>query len=641
MESKKITREYIASFFKLSDADAAQIFARLQRKEYSNADNIVTAGDPADGMYFIDDGKVDVISKDGNVVNEMQEGQYFGEYAIIAEEPRMTTVRARGRVVAYKMSNEDLLAIISKNPTVMGYLLKQVYGQLSVKHSQLLSMAQSKRGILAPPAGRLRDDTRVLIITYAVILAVFVLTGLFAPAPENTNIFWMSLPLVFLVAHNLFTRRTLETLVLSVALSAGISHGGNFFQGFYDCVTEGITTKDTAQTILIMALMGAVTALLDAAGGISAFKRPVENRVKTARGALFAMLGLFALIFIDDYLNLLAAAFCTVKVMDRERVPREIPALIGTSATAVCSLIPISVWGAYLSGTIACSVPGNGGAVFLSSIKYNFASIVAVLIMVLLAAGIFPKSRGLKNAEKRVEQGGKLWPEGSEKYFLVNDDNAIYGRRRDLVMPIVVMVTGAVGFGMLRNDGHFGLDAGSGLALCLVFMFILYVSENLMTPEKFFNCVVSGIQSSILPILILLLTVCFSSSLFHLDMVNFLANSIPGTLARLNWMLPAALFLVFALFTLMLGSSWGMYGIGIPIATSLAVTFSMNLPLCIGAVCAAGIAGDNLIPYVSESALVASAVGCDPYINRRIRLQYWIPISIVCFAAYLVAGFIF
>lgn len=636
--AKVITKEYIRDFFKLSDGDTDKLYASLQRIEYRNADRIVTAGDPADGMYFIDDGTVDVVNTEGETVNEMGAGQFFGEYAVIAEEPRMTSCYARGKVIAYRISNEELLGAIGKRPTIVGYLLKQVYGQVSVKHSKLLAMARARRGILQPPPKHRATDLFSLIITYVLIVAAFVLVWLFCPKNGEIGLLWLAVPPVFFLVHNIFTRRTLESFVLSLALTYGIANGGHFFQGFVDSLVTGITTPDTASTIIIMALIGAVTALLDAAGAISALKRPAERGIRSARGALFAMLGILALIFIDDYLNLLAAAFCLVGVMDRERIPREVPVLLGTSATAVCSVIPLSVWGAYISGTITMTVGAKGGEVFLKSILFNFASIIAIIGALLLCLGKLPKNRLMKSAFRRAESGKSTWPEGSEKYFMAKDDHEIYGSLHNLLIPLIVMVVFSVTLGTVQAGGHFALNAAEGLAVTLVCMFFLYCGERLMTPEKFLDCVISGIQNTILPILLLLLTVCFSNGLQMLDFQSFAETVIPEILGGYLWMLPAVLFVAFTLLTILTGSSWGMYGIGIPVAAHLANATGMNLPFIIGAVCAAGIVGENLMPYLPDGSILVSGIGCTPEVVRKLRLQYWSGIAILCVAGYLVAA---
>lgn len=637
-EAKVITKEYIRDFFRLSEEDTDALYASLKRIEYRNADRIVTVGDPADGMYFIDDGTVDVVTAEGETVNEMGAGQFFGEYAVIAEEPRMTSCYARGKVIAYKIENEELLGAIAKRPTIVGYLLKQVYSQVSAKHSKLLEMARARRGILQPPPKHKAKDLVSLLITYTLVVAVFVLVYILCPKNDEIGLLWLAIPPAFFVLHNIFTRRTLETFVLTLALTYGIANGGHFFKGFVDSLVAGITTPDTASTIIIMALIGAVTALLDAAGAISALKRPAERGIHTVRGVLFAMLGMLALIFIDDYLNLLAAAFCLIGVMDRNRIPREVPVLLGTTATAVCSVIPLSVWGAYISGTIVMTVGARGGEVFLKSILCNYASIFAIIGAILLCFGKLPKSKLMRNAYRRVESDGSIWPEGSEKYFMAKDEHEIYGSLHNLLIPLIVMVVSTVAIGTIQAGGKFSLNAAIGLAVTVVVMFFLYCGERLMTPEKFLDCVVSGIQNTILPILLLLLTVCFSNGLQMLDFQSFAENIIPEIMGGYTWMLPAVMFIAFTLLTILTGSSWGMYGIGIPVAAHLSAAVGMNLPFAIGSVCAAGIVGENLMPYLPDGSILVSGIGCTPEVVRKLRLQYWGCIAGLCVVAYLIVA---
>ncbi len=633
----KITTEFIASFFELNEEDAKAMQSRLERIVYKSGDDIVRYGDAADGMYFIEDGIVDVFNAEGEPVNEMKAGQYFGEYAILAQEPRLSTVRARGKVVAYRISNELFLEQISRKPTLVGYLLKQVYSQLSMKHARLVEIARQQRGIMRIQQGSGGSRT-TLIITYAVIVLIFLGTELFIPAEGELSWFWMLLPSAFLLLHTLFTRRTLEALILTVMLSAGIVNRGNFVQGFTDTLTAAISTPDTASTILIMCLIGAVTALLGGAGGISALRRPLEARIKTGKGALFSMIMMMALVFIDDCLNVMAAAFCLTGITDKHRIPREVPALICNSSTAICALIPISVWGAYLSGTMTLSLGAEGGTYFLKSVPFNFASLAAVVMTLLLAAGRLPRTGLMKKAWERVEHDGPLWPAGSEKYFLAKDESEIYGNPVNLLLPLAVMVVFSVAFGILKTGGTFALDPSAGLAASLIFMFVFYIAQQLMTPLKFMDHVIEGISSMSLPILLLLLTLCFSTCLDSMECTSFFARLIPSMSFRKPFLVPAVLYISFTLLTMLMGSSWGMYGIGIPIAVRMALLADLPLAVCLGAVCAAGITGDNLCPYVAEGSLIASAIGCDPKVNRDIRVRCWAVIALICVTGYVAAG---
>jgi Na+/H+ antiporter NhaC len=280
----------------------------------------------------------------------------------------------------------------------------------------------------------------------------------------------------------------------------------------------------------------------------------------------------------------------------------------------------------------------EGGAAFLRSVPFNFASILALFLAMLLAAGMLPETGLLKEAVHRVGEGGSLWPQGSEKYFLAKDENEVYGNPVNLLLPLFVMVLVSVISGVRKAGGIFALDAAAGLAAALVVMFVLYIGQRLMTPLKFMDYVVEGISSMALPIFLLLLTLCFSTCLDSMECTRFFARLIPSLSLRKPFLLPAVLYLVFSLLTMIMGSSWGMYGIGIPIAIRLALLADLPMALCLGAVCAAGITGDNLCPYVAEGSLIASAVGCDPKVNRDIRIRYWSVIALICTAAYLLAG---
>lgn len=640
MNAQTITKEYLGSYFNLAGDDLDKAYSSLERIVFESGEDVVHAGDAADGIYFIDDGKIDVLDAEGQPVNAIEEGQCFGEYGVIASEPRMSTCRAKGRVVVFRMSGEDFLALIGKNPRIVGNMIKQVYKQVSSKHSQLLAVARKSKGILSLPEKKNTNTLRDLVLPYAAIIIIFVLTAVFAPQPQNLNGFWLLLPIVFLVCSTLVTKRTMESLFLTVFLCAGITGSGHYIKGMAETLVGGLSSYDNAATFFIMALIGAVTSLLAAAGGISALKRPAREKIKTGRGALLAMIGILIFVFVDDYLNLLAASFCIIGITDKHRIPREIPAFIGTSATSICSLNPLSVWGAYLIGTIAASTGGNAGSLFMHSFYFNFASILALAAVVLAALGFYPRVGKFKEAEERVANGGKLWPEGSEKYFMEDYSSEIYGKPVNLILPIICFAGVTLIARTVYAGENFSVAPSCGLIASIILMFGLYVGQKVTTPAKFLQSAMDGVESTVQPIVLLLLTCCLSSLLEQMGCMVYLEGIINDSIGGSLWLLPVFLYVVFTLFTLLLGSSWGMYGIGMPIAIHLAGAFGINMHLCIGVIMAAGVTGDNLCPYLSESSLLSSAVGCEPKTSRSIRISYWSVIFAVCLALYAVLGYL-
>lgn len=634
-----ITEDFLAQYFKIDMEEAKTIHAGLTRLEYKNDETIVSAGDAADGLYFIEEGQASVFNEDGEAVNEMEAGHYFGEYAVLADEPRLSTVKAHGKVVVYRMENEAFLAVVAKHPKITGRLLKQVYGQISEKHTRLASLTNRYRGVMWSPATASDRKPLSLLVTYGATALIFFIAFLLAPHINKANVLWQLLPVIFLMAFTIRTRRVVEGMLLTVILLAGMLNDGNFITGFADTMIDGIGNPDTSETVVIMAMVEVVAALLASAGVVSAFKKLAEKHVKTKRGSFIGMLLIMIVVCLDECLNVITAGFCMNDIADKQRIPRESRALLGSFSTAICSLIPFSLWSAYISGWVSMYYK-EGGNVFLESIPFNLVGILALVSSLLLCFGLMPKTKQIKDAYKRVEDGGEIWPAGSKKYIDDIDDGVI-GRPSNLLLPMLVWSVSSVVCGMLGGDGGFAMDAIAGLMITIIFMFILYVGQRLLTPKAFFEIMADGIGNSLMPILLLVFAERIAAGLDELGFDSVLERFIQLIVNGHVFLIPMIIFILGTLLGLGIGSMWGMYGLGIPIAVYLSARFGINVPLCLGAVFAAGIIGESLCPYLNETLPAVTAIGCGPVHYRKLCIQYWLPIAAICILGYMLLGIIF
>lgn len=643
MDSEKaqiITEQFLANYFKIELEDAKKIQEKLERIVYKSGEAIVTIGEPADGLYFIDDGQATVFNANGEAVNEMKSGTCFGEYAILADEPRMTTVKSHGQVVAFRMKSEDFLDIVGKNPKITGRMLKKVYGQVSEKHTKLASLTRQNRGVTWAASNNKDHSISNILITYGITVLVFLVVFIIQPYVDGNPVWWQLLPVVFLMVFTLRTRRIVEGMLLTVLLLAGMLNGGRFISGFADMMIEGIGNKDTASTIVIMAMVEAVAALLSSAGVVSAFRRLAEKRIRTKPGSMMGMLFIMIVVCLDECLNVTTAGYCMNDIVDKHQVPRESRALLGSYSMAICSLIPFSLWGAYISGWLSMYLI-DGGNVFLKTIPFNLVGILALVSAVLLCFGVLPKTKQIKEAYARVQNGGKLWPDGSEKYFETEAADEVVGKPINLFLPMLVWIVASMVCGLISNPGSFTLAPISGLVITLIFMFMLYVGQRLMTPREFFEVFAKGIGNSLMPILLLVFAERIAASLETLEFDSFLEAAIPTLVGGHMELIPTIIFVFCTLICLGLGCCWGMYGLGIPISIYIALRLNLNVQLCVGAALAAGIIGESLCPYMDETSPVVKAIGCGPEAFRKIRFQYWIPIGLLCMIGYLILGIIY
>ena len=642
MPKQQIDKDYLRAFFGIAsgpdgNAELEEISARLERMVFHNGENICTIDGEPDGMFFLESGTVVVLDRDGEQINVMQEGQYFGEYAVLAQQRRLSTVRSLGQTVVYRLRGDDMMEILRRHPNVYGDMMKRVYGQVTQKHTQLLTLSRMQRGILRSPQNTMPMTPIHMLIHYGILAAIFVLALLFVPKGAALPVFL--LPLVLMLVYVLITRRTVESLIVAGMFATLLAYRSGLVVNYADELVETMADLDTASTFFIMALMGGVVELIEASGAVTAFKKRCDRSIHTKRGARLAMLGILAVTAIDDGLNSLCAANSLRAVADEQRIPREESALmLSFLPTTMCSFIPLSLWGIFVIGSISVGPGESALSLFCRSIPFNFFSIATVLIMLLHCFGLLPRSRRLREAEKRVKKGGALWPEGSERYLL-HEDPAFWGKLVNLILPVVVLAAASL---LLRtlHVGSFVFDSACGLVAVLIFMFFLYCAQGLMSPEQFIEHLISGIQGMTLPILLYLLTMCFSTLLSQEGMDSLFIAAV-RLLQGSTGLLPATLFLFSMLMAMALGSSWAMFVIGFPVAIRMAGVVGVSMPLCVGAVCAAGLAGEALCLFTSDNLAVGESIGCNPDTVLAVRIPYAVLIALISLLLYLLAGLAF
>ena len=644
MPKLRIDDEYLREFFGIgADAEGAAELGRLrsnlERLQFEHNENICTIDEEPDGMYFLESGTAIVLDRDGEQINVMRAGSYFGEYAVLAGRRRLSTVRSVGRTVVFRLSNEKIMDLLRQHPNTYGDLMKKVYGQVSRKHTQLLNLSRMQRGILQHPRNQSPLSVKQLLIQFGILALFFILCLLLVPAGSLGPVFF--LPLLLMTVHVLVTRRTVESLVVSGMLAALLYYRSGLSCSYADALMNTMAAPDNAFTVLVMALMGGVLNLVEACGAVTAFKKQADHRIHSVRGARLGMLGVMAVTAIDDCLNMLCGATALKSVADEQRIPREETGLmLSFLPVTLCAFLPFSLWGIFAIATIRPAYSeGSVVGLFCRAIPFNFFAIVTLLAMVLFCFGKLPRSRRLKEAEKRVKAGGALWPEGSERYLDQEEEGEIWGKVVNLVLPLAVLVVSSL---LVRSlwTGSFLLDSACGLTATLIVMFFLYCLQGLMTPEQFADNLVAGVQSMVLPIILYLLTACLAALLDQQAMGVFFDEAVE-LLTPVGRLLPAVIFLLSTLVTVLLGSTWAMFAIVFPVVIHLASAGGISLPLCIGAVCAAGMAGEMNCAFTSSSLSVGNAIGCDPQAILKIRIPYALVFTGICFLLYLAAGFIF
>ncbi len=419
-------------------------------------------------------------------------------------------------------------------------------------------------------------------------------------------------------------------------LGAILVYRSGVFAGYADSIMDTMSQPDNVFTVLVMALIGGMVNLIVVGGGVTAFEKTAAKYSKTERGMFLSSLGIMALTSIDDGLNMLTASYASYKPAKENKVVREKLALFYSMLpTVFSSFFPLSLWGIFVTGTLAATAKTGATMLFIRSIPFNFFSIIVLVSMILFAFGKLPENSQLKDAKKRKEESGSLWPKGSEKYLSVHDTE-VWGKKTNVILPIIVMAVSSVA---VRSYVTKSLvtDSAVGLMVALAFMFLLYCFEKIMTPEQFH--LIDGIADSTLPIILYLLTINFSTLLDSLGLHTYLEEMI-DVFDKTAFLLPAVVFVLAMAVTVALGSSWSMYAVIFPIVLNFTRHLGISPALMVGAIAGAGIAGEKNCAFTAEAFNIANAVGINPEDAKKIRISYSAIFTALAAILYLIVGFI-
>ena len=401
---------------------------------------------------------------------------------------------------------------------------------------------------------------------------------------------------------------------------------------------------DNAYMIIFLALLWAVVILVSRSGGSEAYGRWAQKWLKTRRSAAFATSLLGVLIFIDDGFNCLTVGTVMRPITDRMRISREkLAYIIDATAAPVCIIAPVSSWAV----AVASEVSETGGFhIFLSTIPYNLYALLTI-VMVLFVCYTGKDFGPMKKAEEEARKT-EMKTETQE------GKSGTKGRVTDLVLPIAVLIVCAI-LGMAYVGGFFGggvsfseaigVNPTAGLTLGafagLVTAFVLYIPRRLMTPKEFIDNIVSGISNIVPPMLILILSWSLGGVCRQLIGTGvFISGFVETTKLPLGF-LPFLIFVVAALMSFSMGTSWGTFGMLIPIVTMICASEGAGALLVptLGATLAGSVYGDHCSPISDTTILASTGASCQHIRHVETQLPYATLVAVVCAVGYLITGF--
>ena len=477
-------------------------------------------------------------------------------------------------------------------------------------------------------------------------------TGYVESPSRFFNTFWSLLPPIIAIALALLTKEVYSSLFIGI-LVGGLLYSNFAFEGtilhvFNDGIVASVTDSYNMGILIFLVILGAMVCLMNKAGGSAAFGRWAKVHIKTRVGAQLASILLGCLIFIDDYFNCLTVGSVMRPITDKHNISRaKLAYVIDATAAPICIIAPISSWAAAVAGF---AEDGQGFTLFLRAIPYNYYALLTIVMMVglvVMKADFGPMAKFEKNAIEKGDLFSGPNPYASAEEEVPEDK----GRVLDLVLPVVMLVVFCV-IGMIYSGGFFegedfitafsNSDASVGLmlgsAFALVFAFIYFLIRRSMSFKEMMSCIPEGFKAMVPAILILTFAWSLKGMTDSLGAKYFVRDFVRSTATGVQMLLPVIVFVIGCLLAFATGTSWGTFGILIPIVQNV---FSMDNPMaiiCISACMAGAVCGDHCSP-ISDTTIMASAgAQCDHVNHVSTQLPYAITCAAVSGVTYLIAG---
>ncbi len=476
--------------------------------------------------------------------------------------------------------------------------------------------------------------------------------------------FWALVPAIVAIALALWTKEVYSSLFIGIviggifyAIETATGFPGFFNHIFKDGMISQLSDSWNVGIIVFLVVLGIMVALMNKAGGSAAFGRWAKKHIKTKVGAQVATIVLGIFIFIDDYFNCLTVGSVMRPMTDKYGLSKEkLAYLIDSTAAPICIIAPISSWAAAVAGFV--SEGENGFTLFCKAIPFNFYAFFTILMMFAMVFMKFEYGE-MSKYEKALEVMNNAADDS-------NDDANKNGKVIDLIFPIVVLIVMCI-LGMIYTGGFFtkfnvledgttelngnflniissfsDSDASVGLVLgsfaALIITIIFYVCRKVLSFKGSMLCVPDGFKAMVPAILILTLAWTLKAMTDSLGAKEFVAGVVGNSAAGLKMMLPAIIFVVACFLAFATGTSWGTFGILIPICIAIFAPGNPLRIISISACMAGAVCGDHCSP-ISDTTIMASAgAQCEHVKHVSTQLPYAITVAVVSFLTYVVAG---
>ena len=469
------------------------------------------------------------------------------------------------------------------------------------------------------------------------------------------------LPPLIAIVLALITKEVYSSLFVGIIAGALLATNFSFAGTLDTVISDGIITavSDNAGVFIFLVILGVLVALLNRTGASAAFGKWAQKNIRTRVGAQLATFFLGVLIFIDDYFNCLTVGSVMQPVTDSHKISRaKLAYLIDATAAPVCMIAPISSWAAAVS-SYAEGTGYSGLSLFVRAIPYNFYSLLTLVFIVALALMKFDYGPMAVHEKNAVEKGD-LFTSGTEHAAEDTGKTGSRGRVFDLVIPIAVLIVVCV-IGLVYVGGFFGTDAWGGTdyagdfigafsntdatlglpwggIITLLAVMIYLVCRRTITFKEAMGCFPDGFKAMVPAILILTFAGSLKNMTSQLGSSEFVKSFMSGAAAGLTTFLPAVIFLVAVFISFSTGTSWGTFGILIPIVTSIFPASSELMYIGMSACLAGSVCGDHCSPISDTTIMSSAGARCDHINHVSTQLPYAVTVAAVSFVSFIIAG---
>lgn len=465
---------------------------------------------------------------------------------------------------------------------------------------------------------------------------------------------WAVLPPIVAIGLALITKEVYSSLFIGI-LAGGLLYSGMDFSKFMNHVmidgfVTSLSTPGNVGILVFLVILGMLVSMMNLSGGSAAFGSWAAQKIRTRRGAEYSTVALGLMIFVDDYFNCLTVGSVMKPLTDKYNVSRaKLAYLIDATAAPVCILAPISSWAAAVSGFVQGK---NGLSVFIQAIPYNFYALLTIAMMFMIITMNFDYGK-MAVYEKNAAEEGDLFTV-KDAAALKNDDAADtvhHGTVIDLVFPVIVLIISCV-IGMLYTGGFWkgkafvdafaGCNAATSLVLgstvALVITVVYYLIRRVVPFAELMECIPEGFKSMVSPILVLSMAWTLKGMTDSLGLARFVANMMDKVPGGFVVIIPALFFVVSCALGFASGTSWGTFGILIPIALAVTSNRPDMMIVLISACMAGGVCGDHCSP-ISDTTIMSSAGAAVRHLSHvETQLPYAVTVLCVSTVSYIIAG---